>query len=204
MTVLEPRRWRSSTGGCMTSRPACRAKRLRLCVQHHKAGLATGTPAGDELKCLGITQEVVAHIAHGLKIDAVAPPGDEHARMYALERVKVRQVEEVSYPAVDAQQVERGRRDEVQRYGVGVKERAYVREAVQHAARLGPAGVHVHASRGDVVGCGPPQGQGRNGQRDAGELTCLHAIDCALPMAVVHLPMAVRNRGVPQRRTHQL
>src|SRR5271165_188465 len=95
---------------------------------------------------------MVAHIPHGPETAAVAPPGHEHARMCALERVKVRQVEEVPYPVVDAEQVERGRRDEVQRYGVGVKERAYLRDAVQQAARLGlrRAGVHDHASRGDV------------------------------------------------------
>src|SRR6185437_16896301 len=78
---------------------------LRLFVEHHKAGLAAGPSARDELECLGITQEVVAYIAHGVEIDAVAPPGHEHSRMYALERVKVGQVEEVSYPAVDAQQI---------------------------------------------------------------------------------------------------
>ena len=75
---------------------------LRLFVHHHEAGLATGPSARDELECLGIAQEVVAHISHGLEINAVAPAGHEHARMYALKRVKVRQVEEVSYPAVDA------------------------------------------------------------------------------------------------------
>jgi hypothetical protein len=75
---------------------------LRLLVHHHEASLATGPSAGDELECLGIAQEVVAHVSHGLEINAVPPPGYEHARMYALKRVKVRQVEEVSYPAVDA------------------------------------------------------------------------------------------------------
>src|ERR1700728_4379257 len=68
--------------------------------------------------------------------------------MRALERVKVGEVEEVSYPAVDAQQVERGGRDEVQRLGIGVKERADVRQSVQCATRL--SGVHEHADRGGV------------------------------------------------------
>src|SRR5271166_5754040 len=104
---------------------------LGLLVKHHQAGLATGPSARDELQCLGIAQEMVAHIPNGPETAAVAPPGHEHARLFALERVKVRQVEEVPYPVVDAEQVERGRRDEVQRYGVGVKERAYVRDAVQ-------------------------------------------------------------------------
>lgn len=132
--------------------PRLARKRLGLFVQHHKTGLATGTPVLDELECLGITQQVVAHIPHAVEIPAVAPPGHEHARMFALERVVVGQVEEVSDPAIDAQQVERRRRDEVQRHGVVVKERAYVRKAVQHAARLGLrlAGGHDHASRGDV------------------------------------------------------
>ena len=75
---------------------------LGLLVKHHKAGLATGPSLRDELECLGITQEVVAHIPHGPEINAVAPPGYEHARVCALERVKVGQVEEVPYPAVDA------------------------------------------------------------------------------------------------------
>ena len=132
----------------MTSRPACRARRLGFLVQHHKAGLATGPSARDELERLGIGQEVVAHIPHGVEIKAVAPSGHEHPRMCALERVKVGEVEEVSYPAIDAQQVERGGRDEVQGRGVGVKERAYVRKSVQHAA--GAARGHDHTSRGDV------------------------------------------------------
>src|SRR6476469_8116811 len=97
---------------------------LGLLVKHDEAGLATGPSSRDELECFGITQEVVAHIPHGPEINAVAPPGHEHARMCTLKRVKVRQVEEVSY----------------------------VRDAVQQAARLGlrPAGVHDHSSRGDV------------------------------------------------------
>ena len=82
---------------------------LSLLVKHHKAGLAAGPSARDELERLGIAQEVVAHVSHGVEINAVAPSGHEHARMFALERVKVGQVEEVSYPAVDAEQVERGR-----------------------------------------------------------------------------------------------
>src|SRR5271165_5637186 len=132
---------------------------LRLLVHHHEAGLATGPSARDELECLGIAQEVVAHISHRIEINAVPPAGHEHARVVGFERVKVRQVEEVSYPAVDSQQVERGRRDEVQRYRVGMKERAYIRDSVQHATRLGPAGVHVHANRADVVGCGRRRGR---------------------------------------------
>src|SRR5947209_11857124 len=63
--------------------------------------------------------------------------------MYALESVKVGEVEEVPYPTVDAQQVERGRRDEVQRDGIGVKERAQVRKAAQQAALLGLGSVHA-------------------------------------------------------------
>ena len=129
---------------------------LGLLVKHHEAGLATGPSSRDELECLGITQEVVAHISHGVEINAVPPPGHEHARMCALKRVKVRQVEKVSHPAVDAEQVERGRRDEVQRHSVGVKERAYVRYAIQPAARLGlrPAGGddHAWAARGGGTG----------------------------------------------------
>lgn len=81
---------------------------LSLLVHHHEAGLTAGSATRDELERLGIAQQVVADIAHGVEIDAVAPPGHEYARVYALERVKVGEVEEVSYPAVDAEQVERG------------------------------------------------------------------------------------------------
>src|SRR6185312_16730181 len=75
---------------------------LGLLVEHHEAGLATGPSAADEVQGLGIAQQVVAHVAHGIEVDAVAPAGYEHARMGALERVKVGQVEKVSYPTVDA------------------------------------------------------------------------------------------------------
>ena len=37
---------------------------------------------------------MVADITHGVEVKAVAPSGHEYARMCALERVKVRQVEE--------------------------------------------------------------------------------------------------------------
>src|SRR6202000_825321 len=101
----------------------------------------------------GIAKEKVADISHGVEVKAVASPGHEHPRMRALEGVKVRQVEEVSYPAVDTQQVERGGRDEVQRCGVGVKERADLGKSVQHAARLElrPSGGPDHAGRVSVV-----------------------------------------------------
>jgi hypothetical protein len=82
---------------------------LGLLVKHHKTGLTAGTLLRDELECLGITQQVVADIPHAIELDAVAPPGHEHARMRAFEGVEIVQVEEVSYPAVDAEQVERGR-----------------------------------------------------------------------------------------------
>ena len=75
---------------------------LSMLVEHHEAGLAAWPSSRDELECLGIAQQVVAHITHAVEINAVAPPGNEHPRMCALERVKVVQVEEIPYPAVDA------------------------------------------------------------------------------------------------------
>ena len=105
------------------------SERLGLLVEHDETGLAAGSLPGDELKYLGIGEKVIAHVPHRPEIDTVAPPGHEHARMHALERVEVREVIEVPHPAVNSQQVERGRRDEIQRRGVGVEERAQVREA---------------------------------------------------------------------------
>ena len=55
----------------------------------------------------------------------------EHARVVALERVEVVDVEEVPQPAVDAEQVERGRRDEVDRRLVGAEERADLGDPAQ-------------------------------------------------------------------------
>jgi hypothetical protein len=82
---------------------------LGVLVKHHKAGPAAGPSSRNEFEGLGIAQEVVAHITHAVEINAVPPPGHEHARMCAFKRVKVVQVEEVSNPAVDAEQIERGR-----------------------------------------------------------------------------------------------
>jgi len=135
----------------MTLSPAWRA-RTSVCSSSITKQALPGASSRDELKCLRITQQVVAHVPHAIELDAVAPPGHEHARMCASKGVKVVQVEQVPYPPVDAEQVERGRRDEIQRHSVRVKERADVRESLQRAAGLAlrPPACTITPGRGDV------------------------------------------------------
>jgi len=77
-----------------------------------------------------------------------------------------------------------------------VKERAYVREAVQHAARLGlrPIGVHHHASRGDVDARARRRDHG-GGRGATVSATAANSHVC-MPTSV-HEPMAVWKRGMP-------
>ena len=52
MTILEPRRWRSSAGGCMTSSPSLAREGLGLLVKHHEAAFHRGL-VRDELEVSG-------------------------------------------------------------------------------------------------------------------------------------------------------
>ena len=63
--------------------------------------------------------------------------GHEHVRVRAVERVEPVHEREVPHPAVDAEQVEGRRGDEVDRRLVRAEERADLRDALEHVAGLG-------------------------------------------------------------------
>ena len=94
-------------------------------------------PALDPIEHLLVLEQVVADVLHRLELAIRPLLGDEHARVVALERVEVVDVEEVAQPAVDAEQVERGRRDEVDRRLVGAEERADLGDPAEPCRRLG-------------------------------------------------------------------
>ena len=85
-----------------------------------------------------VPEEVVADVLHRLELAVRALPRHEDARVVALERVEVVDVEEVAQPAIDAEQVERRRRDEVDRRLVGAEERADLGDAAQRRGGLRP------------------------------------------------------------------
>jgi hypothetical protein len=59
-------------------------------------------PAGaDELKRLGVVQQVVADVLDRGELAPLTPARNEHAGVAALERVEVSQVEQVAHPPVD-------------------------------------------------------------------------------------------------------
>jgi hypothetical protein len=116
--------------------PGGRRGRLRRVVEHDEHGLAAGAAALDAVEHLLVAEEVVADVLHRLELAVRPLVRDEDARMAALERVEVGDVEEAPQPAVDAEQVERGRRDEVHRGLVRPEVRPDVRDAVQRGQRL--------------------------------------------------------------------
>ena len=110
-----------------------------------------------------VLEQVVADVLHRLELDVRALLRHEHARVVALERVEVVDVEEVPQPAVDAEQVERRRRDEVDRRLVGAEERADLGDPAQrrglgHGGIIARARVPVHRRA--------PKARARVGARD--------------------------------------
>jgi hypothetical protein len=83
---------------------------------------------------LGVAQQVVVDLLAGLELDVGAVLRGEHPGVLAVPGVVVGDVLEVTHPAVDAEQVERRRADEVDRLGVGPEERADLGDAVEVAA----------------------------------------------------------------------
>ena len=116
------------------SPPAC----LGLVVEHHEHGTSRrGRVLAIRASTSLWSEEVVADVLHRLELAVRQLLRHEHARVGALERVEVVDVEEVAQPAIDAEQVERGRRDEVDRRLVGAEERADLGDAAQGPGRLG-------------------------------------------------------------------
>jgi hypothetical protein len=73
---------------------------------------------------LPVAQQVVVDLLTGVELDVRPVHGREHPGVGAVPRVVVDDVVEVPHPPVDAEQVERGRADEVDRLRVRAEERA--------------------------------------------------------------------------------
>jgi hypothetical protein len=117
--------------------PGLGGGRLRLVVEHHEHGLAARAVLAHAVTHARVLEQVVADVLHRLELVVLARRRNEHARVVALERVEVVDVEEVPQPAIDAEQVERGRRDEVDRRLVRAEERADLGDPAQRRGRLG-------------------------------------------------------------------
>ena len=98
---------------------------------------------------LGVAQQVVVDLLAGLELHVRLVLRGEHPRVLAVPGVVVDDVLEVAHPAVDAEQVERGRADEVDRLLVGPEERADLGDAAQRAAG-GGRGVLVRGPDWDL------------------------------------------------------
>ncbi len=133
---------------------------LGLLVEHHQHGLAAGALLLHEVVELGVGQQVVVHLLHRGEVVVAPALRDEHPRVRAAERVVVVDVGEVADPAVDAEQVERGRRDEVDRRLVAPEERPDRRHPAQRLARRAPVarGAGVTGARGAAARRSPRGG----------------------------------------------
>ena len=101
---------------------------LGLFVEEHEHRLAAGPARAHQLEHLPVAEQVVADLLDRVELPVGTVPRDDHARVAALERVEVVDVEEVAHPAIDAEQVEGGGRDEVDRRLVRAKEAADLRD----------------------------------------------------------------------------
>ena len=87
---------------------------------------------------LGIDEQPVVDLLARLEFDVGLVLGGEHSRMSAVPAVVVGDVGEVPDPAVEPQQIERGRADEVDRHLVGAEEVPHLRDVAQAGAGRAP------------------------------------------------------------------
>src|SRR5262249_31221039 len=119
------------------SQPNVASKPLALFVEKDEHALApvTGRSGGsmrvDELAHPVVCEQVVAHVLDRAELIVWVAAPNEYARMPAVKRVEVVDVAEAPNPAVDPEQIERRRRDEVDRRLVGAKEPAKLRDPAQ-------------------------------------------------------------------------
>ena len=123
MTILESSRCLSSAGGWATRSPASAASASVSSSNITNTARPPGPCERTQLVTSGWREQVVADVLDRLELAArCRSAGHEHVRVAAVERVEVGDVVEVAHPAVDPEQVERGRRDEVDRRLVGAEE----------------------------------------------------------------------------------
>ena len=129
----------------LAARSPRRRTRTRPCRAHRVGGRAcrrTGQP--------WVPEQVVADVLDRAELRVRGPRRDEHARMAAVERVEVVDVVEPPHPAIDPEQVERDRRDEVDRRLVGAEEAAQLRDPAQRRRVVRPSFSSVW-SRGAIL-----------------------------------------------------
>ncbi len=95
---------------------------LGLLVEHQERSLAPRPAAAHVIDDLLVTQEVVADLFDGRELASAPLLGHEHVRMEPVERVVIVDESEVAHPPIDAEQVERRGRDEVDRLLVRAEE----------------------------------------------------------------------------------
>ena len=123
-------------------RPAARARAASASVSSSNMTNTARPPGpcvGDEAEDLGVPEQVVADVLDRLELRGRPVLRHEHVRVAALERVEVGHVVEVPHPAVDAEQVERGGGDEVDRGLVGAEELPQVGDPAEHRWRAAHA-----------------------------------------------------------------
>ena len=99
---------------------------LGLGVEHHERRQPARPVRADQAADLRVAEQVVADVLDRLELGRTPVGRHEDIRMPAVERVVVADVAEAAHPPVDAEQVERCRRDEVDRALVGAEELAQV------------------------------------------------------------------------------
>ena len=107
--------------GMRDPQPDVGGQRLGLLVEHDEGDEPAWPARAHQAADFRMPQQVVADLFDRLELRRTPIGRDEDVRVAALEGVVVAYVPEVAYPAVDAEQVERGRRDEVDRPLVGAE-----------------------------------------------------------------------------------
>ena len=126
------------TAGSGRSPVPCRSPRFRS----SKKTMATlgRTPRGVAVsmcaRTSGLVQQPVVDLLAALELLVRLVGRGEHPRMGAVPRVVVGDVGEVAHPAVQAEQVERGRAEEEDRHVVGAEEVPHLGDVLQPAPRL--------------------------------------------------------------------
>src|SRR4029453_16544072 len=104
---------------------------LGLLVEEHHHDHRRTAPLAQVRLHFGVAEQVVVDLLGRLELDVRLVLRREHPRVAAVPGVVVDDVLEVAHPAVDAEQVERGRPEEVDRLGVGSGGRPDLGDAVQ-------------------------------------------------------------------------
>ena len=128
---------------------------LGLLVEHDEDRQATLALRAHEVADFLVPQQVVVDLLDRRELAPRPLLRHEDARVAALEAVVVADVEEVAHPAIDAQQVEGRRRDEVDGRAVGAQEGADLGDAAQHRARRCRPSRPLARSRDSVALAGP-------------------------------------------------